>query len=667
MLTKTMDILLSWCLVLGFLVQSRLAFYLPGIAPAEFKGGENVPVAVNKLSSVRTQLPFDYYRFNFCTPNEVENKRENLGEVLAGEKIESSPYQFSMGKDEYCKILCRTENTAEDMRAFSELIRRDYRAEWIIDNLPVGMRMYDSDPKDYRYERGMPLGYVVDETDGEPEEEGESGKAKKKSRANKYKHYIFNHIRFRVLVHSDEASFSGSRVVGFEVEPVSVKHQLADGAEWNDAETSLATCNPSRAVDSTMTPQDADTPGPIIFTYDVTWIQSDIEWSNRWDLYLKGNPNAQIHWFSILNSTLIVFFLTGMVAMIMMRTLYKDITTYNTRYDALAAGGITEEEAVEETGWKLVHADVFRPPTRGKVVLSAVVGTGSQIIGVMVLGIVFALAGFLSPANRGGLVTALVLLYIVLGCLSGFVSARTYKMLGGTLWRRNTAFTAVAFPALIAGTAFFINFFIWAEHSTRAIPITTMLALVCLWVCICLPLVCLGAYFGYKRDKVKNPTEFNDIEREIPEQAWYVHPVVLMIVGGSLPFGAVFIELFFILSAVWLHKIYYLFGFLFLVILILAVTCAEISIVLVYFKLINEDYHWWWQSITTSGASALYLYGYAIVYFFTKLDMTKFTSALIYFGYMGLASISFFLFTGTIGFLACFFFLRVIYGSIKVD
>ena len=77
-----------------------------------------------------------------------------------------------------------------------------------------------------------------------------------------------------------------------------------------------------------------------------------------------------------------------------------------------------------------------------------------------------------------------------------------------------------------------------------------------------------------------------------------------MIVGGSLPFGAVFIELFFILSAVWLHKIYYLFGFLFLVLLILTVTCAEISVVLVYFKLINEDYHWWWQSITTSGTYA---------------------------------------------------------------
>jgi len=93
------------------------------------------------------------------------------------------------------------------MRAFSELISRDYRAEWIIDNLPVGMRMYDSDPSDFRYERGMPLGYVVDEDDDSNEEgeEGDDKKAKKKKKkgfSKNAKHYIFNHVRFRVLVHS---------------------------------------------------------------------------------------------------------------------------------------------------------------------------------------------------------------------------------------------------------------------------------------------------------------------------------------------------------------------------------------------------------------------------------------------------------------------------------
>jgi len=40
-------------------------------------------------------------------------------------------------------------------------------------------------------------------------------------------------------------------------------------------------------------------------------------------------------------------------------------------------------------------------------------------------------------------------------------------------------------------------------------------------------------------------------------------------------------------------QFYYLFGFLFLVFIILIITCAEITIVLCYFQLCSEDYHWW--------------------------------------------------------------------------
>ena len=38
--------------------------------------------------------------------------------------------------------------------------------------------------------------------------------------------------------------------------------------------------------------------------------------------------SAQVHWFSIVNSLLIVLFLTVMVAMIMVRNLHRDIVRY---------------------------------------------------------------------------------------------------------------------------------------------------------------------------------------------------------------------------------------------------------------------------------------------------------------------------------------------------
>ena len=58
-------------------------------------------------------------------------------------------------------------------------------------------------------------------------------------------------------------------------------------------------------------------------------------------------------------------------------------------------------ECVQESGWKLVHGDVLRPPAY-PLLLSVSIGTGTQLLGMAVISIVCAMLGFLSPANRGG-------------------------------------------------------------------------------------------------------------------------------------------------------------------------------------------------------------------------------------------------------------------------
>merc|ERR1719229_991333 len=108
-------------------------------------------------------------------------------------------------------------------------------------------------------------------------------------------------------------------------------------------------------------------------------------------------------------------------------------------------------------------------------------------------------------------------------------------------------------------------------------------------------------------------------------------PVFTCMVGGILPFGAAFTELFFIMSSLWQHQFYYLFGFLALVLVILIVTCAEISIALTYFQLTSEDYNWWWRSFLSSGSSALYVFMYGILYFESRLNIEKTVSILLYY------------------------------------
>ena len=113
-------------------------------------------------------------------------------------------------------------------------------------------------------------------------------------------------------------------------------------------------------------------------------------------------------------------------------------------------------------------------------------------------------------------------------------------------------------------------------------------------------------------------------------------------------------------------QFYYVFGFLMLVLVILVITCAEITIVMCYFQLCAEDYHWWWRSFLTSGSTALYVLLYSAFYF-SKLESNMYVTYVMYFGYMGIISLGLFLLTGTIGLFAALWFTKKIYGSIKVD
>ncbi|KAJ7515225.1 hypothetical protein O6H91_22G006100 [Diphasiastrum complanatum] len=632
------------CLLLPLLLflmpSSSKAFYLPGVAPQDFAPGAELQVKVNKLTSTKTQLPYEFYTLDYCRPDKIINSAENLGEVLRGDRIENSKYVFHMKEDKLCNIVCKIDKLSERAaKNFKEKIEEDYRVNMILDNLPVVSKPQSSKTNDRGW-RGFPVGFKGTYADQTGEE----------------KYFLYNHLSFTVLYHKDPET-SVARIVGFEVTPFSVKHQYEE--PWSKEAPRLLTCNKDSKtyVNPTQAPQEVNVDEEIIFTYDVQFKVSAVKWASRWDSYLLM-ADDQIHWFSIVNSLMIVLFLSGMVAMIMMRTLHRDISKYNQLE--------TQDEAQEETGWKLVHGDVFRTPSNAGL-LCIYVGTGVQFFGMTLVTVIFAVLGFLSPANRGGLMTAMLLLWVFMGLFAGYASARLYKAFKGSDWKNITLKVAFVFPATIFAIFFVLNALIWGEKSSGAVPFGTMLALVLLWFGISVPLVFIGSYFGYKKPALEDPVRTNKIPRQIPEQAWYMRPVFTILVGGILPFGAVFIELFFILTSIWFHQFYYIFGFLFLVFLILIVTCAEITIVLCYFQLCSEDYNWWWRSYLTAGSSALYLLLYATFYFFTRLEITKLVSGILYFGYIFISSYCFFVLTGTIGFYACYWFVRTIYSSVKID
>ena len=524
---------------------------------------------------------------------------------------------------------------------FKSMIDQEYRVQWLLDSLPVAVR---NDEQGY-VQRGYPVGFLA------------SSPSKKKPQ-----HYLFNHVRIVVRYSEDETQFNGSRIVGFEVVPFSIKHEYdTDPAAFDKDTTVLSTCNkfepakydPEKFQSVEMSDEE------VVYTYDVKWEKSDVKWSHRWDVYLKGNPDDEIHYFAIVNSLMIVLFLSGVVAMIMFRTLHKDISSYNEMQ--------TLEEAQEESGWKLVHGDIFRPPSTFPMVLAVLAGSGLQIFAMVVCTMICALMGLTSPANRGSLVTTLLLLFVFMGSIAGYASSRIYRLFNGKEWKRCTLLTALLYPGTMGAIFLAINSFVAAQGSSTASPFTTLLALMLLWFGVSTPLVFIGSYFGFRSETLSVPVRTNQICRHVPEQVWYTHSAFSIALGGVLPFGAVVIELYFIMSAMWLHQLYVVFGFLFIVLLILLITCAEITIVMCYFQLCNEDYRWWWRSFLSSGSSGAYLMLYSVWYFFSKLRLEGLMSTVLYFSYMGMISLTFTLLTGSIGFFACLWFTRKIYAAIKVD
>ncbi|KAF8391720.1 hypothetical protein HHK36_024029 [Tetracentron sinense] len=632
-------------------------FYLPGSYMHTYSTGEAILAKVNSLTSIETELPFNYYSLPYCEPSGgIKKSAENLGELLMGDQIDNSPYRFQMNINESV-FLCTTKALNEhEVKLLKQRTRDLYQVNMILDNLPA-MRFAKQNGVNIQW-TGFPVGYS-------PPQSNED--------------YIINHLKFSVLVHeyegsgveiigtgeegmgviseADKKKASGFEIVGFEVVPCSVKRDPEAMSKLRMYDKVAPISCPLELEKSQIIREQER----ITFTYDVEFVKSNTRWPSRWDAYLKME-GARVHWFSILNSLMVIFFLAGIVFVIFLRTVRRDLTRYE-ELDKESQAQMNEELS----GWKLVVGDVFREPNCSKL-LCVMVGDGVQITGMAVVTIIFAALGFMSPASRGMLLTGMIILYLVLGIIAGYVGVRLWRTIKGTSegWRSVSWSVACFFPGIVFIILTALNFILWGSKSTGAIPISLYFILLSLWFCISVPLTLLGGFLGTRAEAIQYPVRTNQIPREIPARKY---PSWLLVLGaGTLPFGTLFIELFFILSSIWLGRFYYVFGFLLVVLSLLVTVCAEVSVVLTYMHLCVEDWQWWWKAFFASGSVALYVFLYSINYLvFDLRSLSGPVSAILYLGYSLIMAVAIMLSTGTIGFLMSFYFVHYLFSSVKID
>ena len=338
------------------------AFYLPGVAPTSYDEGQSVPLYVNHLTpglarqddQLHSVFSYDYYHpaFRFCQPEGgPKDIRESLGSILFGDRIQTSPFELHMGLNETCKPLCREVKFDSRAAKFTNRrIAQGYNINWLVDGLPAAQRSIDAVTKAKFYSPGFALGNFDDNG--------------AQVLHNHYDIFIEYH---RVGLRTKDKF----RVVGVLVEPDS-------RADSSIPEDGVAECGTSG--NPLILTEDGETTAS--YTYSVYWRESSTAWATRWDKYLHVY-DPKIHWFSLINSAVFVVFLVGMVSVILMRALKKDIARYN-RLDMInmedldGTSAAVEDGIQEDSGWKLVHGDVFRCP-RSPLLLSVLVGNGAQL------------------------------------------------------------------------------------------------------------------------------------------------------------------------------------------------------------------------------------------------------------------------------------------------
>ena len=339
------------------------AWYLPGVVPTTYETDQPVPLHVNRLTPSHSQVDmqiksvfaYDYYskQFHFCKPEGgPRNVDESLGSILFGDRIKTSPFDLRMlQQEEGCRAVCEAQTfSAGDARFVNKRIKQSYEMNWLVDGLPAAQVKKDPSTDTTFYSPGFALG-------------GMEGR----------KPYLHNH--YDIIVNYHMVDTNQYRVVGVIVQPLSMSgSKFVEGGKGicgnSDQKIFLSESEPTK----------------VTFTYSVHWEPSDTPFATRWDKYLHVYE-PRIQWFSLTISALVVLALISMVSTVLLRTLRKDIARYN-RLDQIAMEDLAAngdvEDMQEDSGWKLIHGDIFRPP-RQPLLLSVLLGNGTQL---------FMMAGF---------------------------------------------------------------------------------------------------------------------------------------------------------------------------------------------------------------------------------------------------------------------------------
>ncbi|CAH1424124.1 unnamed protein product [Lactuca virosa] len=110
-----------------------------------YSEGDTVPFYANKIGPFRnSRETYAYYELPFCSRDVVKEKKLNLGEMLNGDRLVSTPYSLEFLVDKDLEVLCNKTLSKTDVSKFIRAIDKNYYMQLHYDDLPIwafiGMR-----------------------------------------------------------------------------------------------------------------------------------------------------------------------------------------------------------------------------------------------------------------------------------------------------------------------------------------------------------------------------------------------------------------------------------------------------------------------------------------------------------------------------------------------
>ncbi|KAJ3425627.1 transmembrane 9 superfamily member [Anaeramoeba flamelloides] len=444
---------------------------------------------------------------------------------------------------------------------------------------------------------------------------------------DKSKAFLFTHYDFILQYNHDQI--------------ISVKVELSRGSLYE-----LTMKNPNKICE---------------FTYSVHWYETTIPYKDRMSLYQQDDNQSKIRWISITSSLVVILLFSGSIAGIIWNGLKKDYRRYSkAKFDDL-------EDYKEEYGWKSIHGNIFRFPTK-TFYLSSLLGVGIQFITLTFFICLFIGFDLYIPHREGTLVIYVLVIYALTSIISGYFSSKFYKFFNGRKWALNIILTNLLFSIPLLFIWLFLNIVSSAYKSTSAQTFGTSLKLFSIWFFIGIPLNFVGSFIG-RRILVhfSLPCRVNQNIRQIPPQKWFQKVKFLFFISGILPFSLIHLEVYYIYSSVWGNQIFELYFVLFLAFILMITIVVTTTLALIYYQLCLENYKWWWNSFFIGGSVSIQFFFYSIYYWNYQSEMSGFLQLSYFFGYSLIAAYIIFIMFGTIGFLFSFYFIRKIYSNLKID